>query len=197
MHKENLHCLLCGTLLTEQISWLTLIQTFPTTICTKCEAKFEPYTNTEPDHRALYTYNEVMKDYLHRYKFMHDVVLAKVFQKQLHNVLRNEKRMIIPIPMHPEKLVDRTFSPIDELLIAAKLPYEHVLEKTTTTSQSTKSREERLNTPQLFRIKGHVKHTDYVIFDDIYTTGTTMNHAKKALLEAGAKSVTAVTLIHG
>ncbi|WP_431029170.1 ComF family protein [Lysinibacillus sp. LZ02] len=197
MHKENLHCLLCGTLLTEQISWLTLIQTFPTTICAKCEGEFELYTNTEPDHRALYTYNEAMKDYLHRYKFMHDVVLAKVFQKQLHNILRNEKRMIVPIPMHPEKLVERTFSPIDELLIAAKLPYEHLLEKTTTTSQSTKSREERLNTPQLFRIKGHVKHTDYVIFDDIYTTGTTINHAKKVLLEAGAKSVTSVTLIRG
>ena len=195
MHKEVIDCLLCGTPLVEQVSWLTLIQRFPTTICPKCEQKFSPVTNEQSGHRSLYHYNEAMKDYLHRYKFMYDVVLAKVFQKQLHDVFKKEQRIVVPIPMHRQKLVERTFSHIDELLIAAKIPYKHLLEKTTIDTQSKKTREERINTPQLFRVNGKIDPKHYVVFDDIYTTGTTIEHAKKALLEAGAKSVTSLTLI--
>ena len=108
-----------------------------------------------------------------------------------------EQRIVVPIPMHPQKLVKRTFSHIDELLIAAKIPYKHLLEKTTIDTQSKKSREERLNTQKLFRAISKIAPKNYVIFDDIYTTGTTIEHAKKALLEAGAKTVASVTLIRG
>ena len=197
MHKEIMDCLLCGAPLIEQVSWLTLIQRFPTTICLKCEQKFSPFQNEQSDHRSLYHYNEAMKDYLHRYKFMYDVVLAKVFQKQLHNVFKQEQRIVVPIPMHPQKLVERTFSHIDELLIAANIPYKHLLEKTTIDTQSKKTRGERINTPQLFRVTRKIDPKHYVVFDDIYTTGTTIEHAKKALVEAGAKSVTSLTLIRG
>ena len=197
MHKEVMDCLLCGAPLIEQVSWLTLIQRFPTTLCLTCEQKFSPVRNEQANHRSLYHYNEAMKDYLHRYKFMGDVVLAKVFQKQLYDVFKREQRIIVPIPMHPQKLVERTFSHIDELLIAAKIPYKHLLEKTTTDNQSKKSREERINTPQLFRLIEKIDPKNYVVFDDIYTTGTTIDHAKRALLEAGAKTVTSITLIRG
>ena len=190
-------CLLCGAPLIEQVSWLTFIQRFQATICLTCEQKFSPVSNEQADHRSLYHYNEAMKDYLHRYKFMGDVVLAKVFQKQLHDVFKREQRIIVPIPMHQQKLVERTFSHIDELLIAAKIPYKHLLEKTTTDNQSKKSREERINTPQLFRLIEKIDPKNYVVFDDIYTTGTTIDHAKRALLEAGAKTVTSITLIRG
>ena len=197
MHKEVMDCLLCGAPLIEQVSWLTFIQRFQATICLTCEQKFSPVSNEQADHRSLYHYNEAMKDYLHRYKFMGDVVLAKVFQKQLHDVFKREQRIIVPIPMHQQKLVERTFSHIDELLIAAKIPYKHLLEKTTTDNQSKKSREERINTPQLFRLIEKIDPKNYVVFDDIYTTGTTIDHAKRALLEAGAKTVTSITLIRG
>ena len=197
MHKEVIDCLLCGTPLIQQVSWLTLIQRFPTTICEKCEQAFSPVQTEQSNHRSLFHYNEAMKDYLHRYKFMYDVVLAKVFQKQLHHVLKQEQRIVVPIPMHPQKLVERTFSHIDELLLAAKIPYKHLLEKTTTNTQGKKSREERLNTSQLFRTIEIIGSKDFVVFDDIYTTGTTIDHAKKALLEAGAKNVTSITLIRG
>ena len=197
MYKEVMDCLLCGAPLIEQVSWLTLIQRFPTTVCLTCEQKFSPVQNEQADHRSLYHYNEAMKDYLHRYKFMGDVVLAKVFQKQLYDVFKREQRIVVPIPMHRQKLVERTFSHIDELLMAAKIPYKHLLEKTTTENQSKKSREERINTPQLFRLIEKIDPKNYVVFDDIYTTGTTIDHAKRALLEAGAKTVTSITLIRG
>ena len=43
MHKEVIDCLLCGTPLIEQVSWLTLIQRFPTTIC--LEMRTEIFTS--------------------------------------------------------------------------------------------------------------------------------------------------------
>ena len=124
-----------------------------------------------------------MKDYLHRYKFLHDILLAKVFNKILHEQLKNETRLIIPIPMHPENLRLRTFAHIDELLKAANIPFAHHLIKLSTEQQSLKTREERLQTPQLFEVinPAAIKNKSLLIVDDIYTTGTTLNHAKKAM----------------
>ena len=45
-----------------------------------------------------------MKDFLHRYKFYKDVVLAEVFREQIHDYLKDQQATIVPIPMHPEKL---------------------------------------------------------------------------------------------
>ena len=66
--------------------------------------------------------------------------------------------------------------------------------------QSTKSGAEReQNTRNAFRIKSEnakkiIKQKNVLIFDDIYTTGSTFNECKRVLLENGAKSVGAFML---
>ena len=61
--------------------------------------------------------------------------------------------------------------------------------------QSTKSGAEReQNTKNAFRIKHEnakkiIKQKNVLVFDDIYTTGSTFNECKRVLLENGAKSV--------
>jgi len=66
--------------------------------------------------------------------------------------------------------------------------------------QSTKSGAEReQNTKNAFRIKNEnakkiIKQKNVLIFDDIYTTGSTFNECKRVLLENGAKSVGAFML---
>ena len=61
--------------------------------------------------------------------------------------------------------------------------------------QSTKSGAERKqNTKNAFRIKNEnakkiIKQKNVLVFDDIYTTGSTFNECKRVLLENGAKSV--------
>lgn len=128
---------------------------------------------------------------------MHDVLLAKVFREEIYYNLKNRKEMIVPIPMHPEKLKERTFSHVDELLKEARIPYVHLLEKITTETQGGKTRKERMNTPQIFKLKKtvQVEGKEILLVDDIYTTGTTIRHAKRVLIEGGAKSVKAFTLI--
>ncbi|MFJ8234663.1 ComF family protein [Ureibacillus sp. NPDC094379] len=200
MKREVTNCLLCNGQLNEMITWKTLLtNVYPKTICKDCEIKFEPYPPTgEEEVMALYQYNGAMKDYLHRYKFMHDVVLAKVFRDQIHKALTKKDASIVPIPIHQVKLKERTFAHVDELLKVANINFEHFLDKITMETQGEKTREERISTPQIFKLKvspDQIKGKNILLVDDIYTTGSTISHAKNLLLEAGASSVTAFTLI--
>ena len=198
MNKNETHCLLCAQPLHFNSSWKTLLtRQFPPSICDKCNARFE--RNTSPESTALYRYNDAMKYFLHQYKFLQDVALAKVFRQELYTLFKHETATIIPIPMHPEKQKERTFAHMDELLKAANIPFFQLLEKITTETQSTKTREERLKTAPFFKLKSDVtvEYKDYLLFDDIKTTGTTLQHAKAILESAGARNVRICTLIRG
>ena len=200
MNKPIMNCLLCERELQGGIGWKELLTAvLPKTICPRCEQRFERVTQQAHEGvTTLFHYNEAMKDFLHRYKFMYDVVLAHVFNREISAHLKRESRLIIPIPMHPESLKQRTFSHVDEWLKAANIPFAHHLTKQSSEQQSKKTRQERLATVQLFEVKdpAAVKGKNIVLVDDIYTTGTTFGHAKKALLEAGAHTVEGFILIH-
>lgn len=200
MDKPITSCLLCERELQGHIGWQELLKkSLPKTICQCCEAQFEKVDQQhKPNVTTLYHYNDAMKDYIHRYKFLHDIVLAHVFNIALHAQLKNEKRLIIPIPMHEQGLKRRTFAQVDELLKAAHIPFQHHMTKQTDEQQSKKTRAQRLETAQLFRVNdpNAIKDKDILLIDDIYTTGTTMQHAKNALLEAGAHTVNGFALIH-
>jgi len=196
MNKIETLCLLCSQLLQTSISWkLLLTKQFQPPICDRCSAQFE-YSSTAT---ALYQYNDAMKDYLHQFKFLQDVALAKVFRQELHARLKHEKATIVPIPMHPVKQRERTFSHMEELLKAANIPFTQLLEKTTTETQSSKNREQRIQAAPLFRLMNgaYVEHKEYLLFDDIKTTGTTLQHAIEILMNAGARNVKSFTLING
>lgn len=145
---------------------------------------------------SLYAYNEAMRDYLHQFKFLQDVALADVFANELRTVLKS-KVNIVPIPMHPNKRVTRTFAHVEELLKSAQIPYINILEKIDEESMGEKSKQERLAMSPLFKLKQGtvIKPETYLLIDDIYTTGTTLHHAARLLKEAGATKVEAVTLI--
>lgn len=144
--------------------------------------------------QSLYLYNEAMKTYLHQYKFLGDVVLAEVFAQDIHNALRRSDGILVPIPMNAEKLKKRTFSQVDELLVAANLPYLHLLTKTSQV-QGKKNRQERLDSAKLFEWNGTEVPSSILLIDDLYATGTTMRHAAKELAKAGAKEIRLFNLI--
>lgn len=201
--KTITHCYLCNRPLRHTITWSKLLtQMVEPVVCEKCFGQFDPVAPEQQKHKdvtSLFHYNEPMKEFLHRYKFLKDVVLSEVFQQQIYHFLSDSQAIIVPIPMHPEKQRERTFAHIDELLYAANIPYTHLLEKKSPITQSSKSKIEREQSKQLFSLKPNVNIKDghYLLVDDIATTGTTLKHAKSLLLEAGAKEVTAFTLIQG
>lgn len=205
-------CLICGTPYLPSPTWSKLfLYELDSSTCARCFDKFEesestidftdflgtPYEGAVDSVYCVYTYNEPMKEYLHQYKFLQDVALAKVFAGKLQQAFQTKDSIVVPIPMHPEKLLLRTFAQVDELLIAAQIPYHHLLTKTKTEAQGKKTKKERLKTTDLFEVFEKIEATNYILFDDIYTTGATIHQAAKILKDAGAKRVDAITLIKG
>lgn len=196
------NCLLCEEAIATFPSWQALLNIGEEKII--CESCSKSFKRTDSIHKttyltsilSLYTYNEAMKDYLHQFKFLQDVALAAVFQKDMAVALKRSEN-VIPIPMHPTRKIARTFGHVEALLDHAQIPYKNLLEKRDQTIMGEKTRAERLHTAPLFQLKLNktIKNQTYTLVDDIYTTGTTLDHAAKVLLEAGAKEVVAVTLI--
>ena len=195
-------CLLCDTPIAASPSWKALLALEKQTeICQDCSKKFQHADIKEEDTlldqiTSLYTYNEAMREYLHQYKFLQDVALAGIFAQELRRHVKGNAT-IVPIPMHPEKRIQRTFAHVDELLKSAGIPFTHLLEKTGTELMGEKSKAERLAMAPLFTRKPGttVQSGTYIVIDDIYTTGTTLRHAAAVLKEAGATRVEAMTLI--
>lgn len=198
-----MHCYLCSAPLRHQLTWKLLFTSMPEPIvCEKCLRKFERVQDSEQKYEdvfALYHYNEAMHDYLHQFKFGQDVVLAEVFRSDIATYLKNSSATIVPIPMHPLKKKDRTFAQVDELLRVASITYTHLLEKKTTQNQATKSKIERELSEQFFSLTEdcQIEHIDYLLVDDIVTTGTTLKHAATLLMDTGARKVTSFALIQG
>ena len=158
-------------------------------LCTDCQ-KWEKEGNPV-QHQSLFTYNEAMKNYFNQYKFQGDYVLRFVFAKAAKKAVKMfREHIIVPIPVSNEKFQVRGFNQVQGILDAANLSYRDVLEKKDTLAQSSKTREERLQTQQAFKIKNGVDLPDKILLvDDIYTTGKTLQLAKQILLEAGVKEI--------
>lgn len=196
-------CLLCEQSITVTPSWQSLIALEKSLlICEDCSKIFnrvdiKDRSETIDHILSLYEYNEGMRDYLHQYKFLQDIALAGVFSHAIRTVLKRKDAIIVPIPMHSQKKIERTFAHVEELLNAAHIHFEDVLVKTNTEVMGEKTREERIAMKPLFATKPgiDIQKKTYILVDDIYTTGTTLQHAATVLKEAGAVSVEAVTLI--
>ena len=195
-------CLLCDKSLQDQPTWQHFLGIQQdTSACPICFEKFERIDRIEQDDvldsvHSLYAYNEAAREYLHQFKFMQDVALAQIFASSLRSVLKDPNKIIVPIPMHPTNKIKRTFSQVDALLEVAKIPFHSLLEKTTESVMGEKSRNERLAMTELFQLTADIPSNEavYVLVDDIYTTGTTLRHAARALKQRGVRRVEAVTL---
>lgn len=164
-------------------------------LCSDCQYwETTEYAGLLQSGTSLYYYNEPMKDYLHQYKFLQDIVLSEVFARELNDELGKTKAAIVPIPMHPEKLKERTFPQVDCMLEAAGLRFSQYLIKSGQV-QGEKTRKERMSAPDLFRWNGEAVPRKILLVDDLYTTGTTMRHAAKELKKAGAVEISFLALI--
>ena len=76
-----------------------------------------------------------------------------------------------------------------------KLPFREILEKYDTIAQSSKTRKERLQSQQCFKVKDNIQlPLKILLIDDIYTTGATLQLAKEILVEAGVKEIVTFSL---
>ena len=178
-------------------------------ICKNCYNKLKKLeiNNYYKDIFFLYKYQGIIRNLILSYKFKDKSYLYKTFSKcmlknkNLCNFLKSYD-IIIPVPLHQKRKMERGYN--QSALIAKqiaknlRLRYYDILIKTKNTKpQSSKNLKERKKSVVgIYKIKNStlVKEKRVVIFDDIYTTGSTLKECKKVLLECGVKKVGLLTL---
>ncbi|TKH06870.1 ComF family protein [Peribacillus simplex] len=146
---------------------------------------------------SLFHYNEYLKDIIAKYKYRGDYALAEVFVPFLKERLKDmEFDLVTVIPLSRERLRERGFNQVQALADLLGLHTVEILTRIHTEKQSKKSRQERMSLPQVFQVMQSdlLERKSILIIDDIYTTGTTLRHAAKALIMSGAKDVSSITL---
>ncbi|MBM7585789.1 competence protein ComFC [Bacillus pakistanensis] len=146
---------------------------------------------------SIYEYNDFLKEYLARFKYRGDYVLARAFSQQIHELVKTfQYDLAVPIPLSKERQYERGFNQADAILIEAGLKSNHLLTRLHSEKQSKKSRSERIQNQHVFQTtnSSSLKNQSILLIDDIYTTGSTLRQAAKTLKQAGAKEVNSLTI---
>lgn len=156
-------------------------------ICQDCLLWKQVYPQ-KVKHQALFIYDEAFAHWMERFKFQKGYHLRFTFQDSLKNSFLGQKKyLLVPIPLSKKGLEKRGFNQVASFLSASGLPYTQLLEKSETTPQSHKKKKERMNLPQVFKVKKQPIPSDakLILVDDVYTTGTTLVRGQQALEKAG------------
>ena len=133
------------------------------------------------------------------FKFVGDTrVTALVIKELRRELLEYLKKgyVLCPLPSSKASLRKREFETIPTLLKQCHVPAVSLLEHIGSgKKQSEKTRQERLQLKQPFKVKENVGVPKKVLLvDDVYTTGATIHLAAKALMETGVEEVESLTL---
>lgn len=190
-------------------------------LCEKCEEKInkimlcniDNYENDKTkyynEHLYLFKYDDEIRQKILEYKFNDKAYIYKTFSKI---ITKNEKicrffekyDIIIPVPIHKKRMNLRGYNQSE--LISKEISKQfknltferNVLIKSKNSEpQSTLNRIERNeNVKNVYIVENSEKiiNKKILLFDDIYTTGSTVNECSKVLKLSGAKEIGIITL---
>lgn len=189
----------------------------PDALCTECKQKVEArliYGIDEikdkffEEHLYLMRYEGEIREKILAYKFEDKSYLYHTFAKLIVNSKKicdilQTYDIITSVPIHPKRKSKRGYDQSE--LIAREiaknmlnLKYEKVLKKIRDNpKQSLQSKQERIqNVKNAYEItkKEIIKDKRVVLFDDIYTTGSTVNECSRVLKQNGAKYILILSL---
>lgn len=181
-----------------------------------------PKPHQDPPHNisSLFSYKDrYVRALIWQIKYRNDKKIIYAVSKLIYEIILEDiadqfyfehmKPYLIPIPATALHVRERGYNQTEELCRAiisndtdSMLMYEkNILIKTkeTISQTKTKNRRERLqNMNGVFSVNYPEKITGKIciLIDDVTTTGATINEAKRALKQAGAKKVYAYTIAH-
>ncbi|MDH5600757.1 MAG: ComF family protein [Gammaproteobacteria bacterium] len=188
--KNTAHCIICAAAFPA-----TLLSTKPL-VCGKCQAQPPSYeTSVIP-----YLYAAPLKQLITGLKFHADLssvpLLANSFHRELKRNAEKLPECIIPVPLHKQRLKERGFNQAIEIarLIALqiKIPLEISLcqrSKVTPYQSGLSAKQRKQNLKNAFTIAKEHPYKHVAIFDDVVTTGTTVNELAKQLKKSGVKII--------
>ncbi len=174
------------------------------TVCQNC-LELQPYFK---QGISLFAFNNLGRQFIHTLKYHHGTYLEKDISKLLeheqHRLTHFKNACFVPVPLHFSRLWHRGYNQ-SEIIAKALQKHCHghfaklLIRKNNTRSQTSLTRNERKkNVENAFKLK--VKNIDvqilYVLVDDVFTTGATLNECAKMLHLQGAKRISVFTLAH-
>ena len=209
-----IQCRLCGTFCQGQvlcyacIAELPLIEaacprcalpTFSSQLCGQCLSK-------PPEQHAsmsLYNYQDPIDRLIADFKFNDKLYLSQFFAEQMVSKLNSRilPELLIPIPLHPNRLKQRGYNQSFELAkslskyltIPVSNDYlERIINTQSQSSMPFKQRKE--NIQHAFRVTDKRPPKHIALIDDVLTTGHTANAAAKTLKKVGAITIEVWTI---
>jgi len=188
--NNNNHCIICANPFSAAEPQNALL------VCGQCQ-KNQPYYTTSI---IPYLYASPLKQLISRFKFQSELyyapLLAHIFIKSAAKRKSNLPECIIPIPLHSQRLRERGFNQALELsrIIAAKLniPLNYTLcqrNKSTPYQSGLSAKQRKQNLKNAFVITKIHNYKHVAIFDDVVTTGTTVNELAKQLKQSGVETI--------
>lgn len=157
--------------------------------------------------RSSIKYAGVIRERIHELKFggqLHWIpALSELLVRTYERHQMPPVDFVSAVPLHKRRLRQRGFnqSALLAKAFARSLGIDVVLDivsrQVWSVPQTRLKRDERLiNVLGAFAVhdRGRVKNRSFLIIDDVYTTGSTLNECAKVLMKAGASSVHALTL---
>lgn len=147
----------------------------------------------------------LMHELKYRNKTNIGVFLGREIGKEISQI-DHQLDYIIPVPLHPKKQQLRGYNQstfiatgISEIL---KIPYSEtiLIRNTDTSSQTRKSKYERWeNVSEIFSVTSQkeVNGKNFLLVDDVITTGSTLESCAHQLLSKGANSVAIAVIASG
>ncbi|MCL1843315.1 MAG: ComF family protein [Defluviitaleaceae bacterium] len=170
--------------------------------CAGCFGKTFHFTY----NRAAFLYDELMRDLMHDMKFREKRRIAEGLSLLWAEGYKGKTLYtgyeIVPLPMHPKKKRERGFNQA-EIMAAAlshalKIPVSHALVRTVDTPPQAglHPRVRAENVKGVFSLceKTEPRGKKYILADDIFTTGASLNECAKTLKIAGAAEILCMTL---
>lgn len=169
------------------------------TYCAKCQKKRSALNRC----RALFTYSNPVDTWIQDMKFRQDLAAARLLGRLLTESLEpdnSDATSILPVPLHRKRLAERGYNQALEIARPLrKLGYWLELNccyrsRDTTAQSVLPASRRRQNLRGAFSVKQALDGRNFILIDDVFTTGATLNELARALKHAGANRVEALVI---
>ena len=194
-------CPLCGEILSKEN------RSSNRHICMACHGKINYYDNgTGARSLSLLKHDEAAKKIIYNLKFNNKRDNAAFLADEVVSEFGDKIKalnpdVIVPVPLHKKRLRERGFNQAELIgrKIAEKLslPFESSLlirQKKTIPQMKLNPFERKKNLENAFSADGTKYYETVLLIDDIYTTGSTVEECRKALLRQSAGRVFYLTM---
>ena len=177
-------------------------------LCSNCIIKKPPYDKSI----TIFRYNKLIKKIISDLKYRDQTFLAKKFSKILFDKIKTEigdYDFILAVPLHQKRLRKRKFN---QAILLCRALFKHCKNyqkikfyadflcrtKNTIPQVELRKKQRQKNLKNVFivnkKYKNSVSGKNFLLIDDVMTTGATLENCALALKKLGAEKITVLTI---